>query len=217
MFFDFDGLLVNTEHLHFAAYKQLLHKHGAPFPWDFLTFVGIAHQSSEKLRGAITEQCPRLVEMLTWEALYREKQKLYLELIQSGKLELMPDVSKMLRIVEKKKIPHAVVTNSTLEQVKVIQRLLPLLMSIPAWVTREDYDRPKPAPDAYLRAMALFGEPKAPVIGFEDSLRGIAALQKAKITPILICPPEHPQLAHVKPGSLAYFPSFKQLLQSVGL
>ncbi|MEM7175928.1 MAG: HAD family phosphatase [Chlamydiota bacterium] len=215
IFFDFDGLLVNTEHLHFKAYQQLLHAHGVSFPWDLSTFVGIAHQSSDQLRATITDHCPELIEKNTWETLYREKQRYYGELLQSQHLEYMPGVPDLLKIVQQQQISHAVVTNSTYDQVSAIQRHLPLLKSIPIWVTREDYHLPKPAPDAYLKAIKILGGAREKMVGFEDALRGIRALNQAHITPVLICSPDHPQLSQIKQDSLAYFPSFKELLVSV--
>ena len=215
IFFDFDGLLVNTERLHFAAYQQLLTAHGLSFPWDFSTFVGIAHQSSDLLRKTITNHCPKLIEEKTWKKLYQEKQHYYEQLLESHHLELMPGVPKLLDLVWQHQIPHAVVTNSTYRQVSSIQRHLTLLKSIPVWITREDYLNPKPAPDAYFKAIETLGGAKEKMVGFEDALRGIQALEKAQITAVLVCPPDHPQLSRIENDSLPYFPSFNELLVSV--
>ena len=215
IFFDFDGLLVNTEYLHFTAYQQLLKAHDVSFPWDFSTFVGIAHQSSEQLRKTITDHCPTLIEKETWEKLYREKQRYYSKLLETHHLEFMPGVPKLLELVQQHRISHAVVTNSTHHQVSSIKRHLPLLKSIPIWITREDYTHPKPAPDAYLKAIEVLGGAKEKMVGFEDALRGIRALEQAHITPVLICPSDHPQLNQIKRDSLPYFPSFKELLVSI--
>jgi|GEM_PF-269732 beta-phosphoglucomutase len=206
IFFDFDGLLVNTEHLHYQAYERMMERNGMSFPWDFLTFAEVAHKSSHGLRELITSHANALVETLSWETLYDQKKEEYAQLLEEGNLELMPGAQTILESVQLAKIPHAVVTNSTREQTEKIREKIPVLNKIPHWITREDYQNPKPAPDAYLKAIEVLGKSDK-MLGFEDALRGIRALQGASITPVLICPSDHPQMADVPKNSLRYYPS----------
>ncbi|MCB1084551.1 MAG: HAD family phosphatase [Chlamydiia bacterium] len=210
IFFDFDGLLVNTEHLHYAAYKRMMENHGASFPWDFEAFAAVAHKSSEGLRKMITEHAPKLIETATWETLYDEKKGEYAKLLDEGNLELMPGAQTILETVQIAQIPHAVVTNSTRTQTEKIAESIPLLKKIPHWITREDYDRPKPAPDAYLKAIEVLGKSDR-MLGFEDALRGIRALEGAAIMPVLICSPDHPQMEEVDPKELKVYTSFTEI------
>ncbi|MCB1109925.1 MAG: HAD family phosphatase [Chlamydiia bacterium] len=210
IFFDFDGLLVDTERLHFQAYQNMLENHGVSLSWDFPTFTSIAHKSSEGLRHTITAHAPSLVESETWESLYAQKKEAYQALLEVGSLELMPGAQTILETVQCAQIPHAVVTNSTRKQTELIREKIPTLNQIPHWITREDYARAKPAPDAYLKAIEVLGGSDK-MLGFEDALRGVRALKDAAITPVLICPPDHPQMAEVAEGSLHYFSSFENL------
>lgn len=212
VFFDFDGLLVNTEQLHYQAYKKAISTQGEILTWDFPTFTSIAHRSATGLRELITKQFPFLIERLGWQEFYQEKTKSYLALLKSGGLELMPGVSRILSLVQKKGLSHCVVTNSTRQQVEMIKTNLPLLCQIPHWITREDYTSPKPAPDGYLKAIDLLNGNVGGRIGFEDSLRGIDSLKGAGITPVLICSPDHPQMKDVE-EELFYFPSFDAFLE----
>jgi len=211
IFFDFDGLLVDTEPLHYKAYQTLLKNHGVSFPWDFPSYIAMAHKSSVGLRNTITAHAPQLFETHSWEELYEEKKAAYDTLVEKGGLELMPGAKKMLEIVQAANIPHAVVTNSTFKQISLIREQLPLLKKIPNWITREDYKNPKPAPDAYLKAIEELGASDN-MLGFEDSLKGIHALEEALITPILICPSDHPQLEKVQEGSLKIYSSFNDIM-----
>ena len=65
---------------------------------------------------------------------------------------------------------------------------LPILRTIAHWITRADYTHPKPSPEGYLKAIALYGLPEDRVIGFEDTFKGFKALAATKAYPILICP-----------------------------
>lgn len=214
IFFDFDGLLVNTEHLHYEAYRHMLEGRGCDFEWDFPTFASIAHKSATGLRLTIMDTYPELKE-IPWDTLYEEKKQCYMELLRGGNLEMMPGAEEVLLSVQEAGIPNAVVTNSTSEQVRLIKSHLPILEKIPTWITREDYPNPKPSPDAYLKAIEALGGAKEKMLGFEDALRGIRALEGAHITPVLICPSDHPQMSEVEEDSLLYFPSFKELLAAL--
>lgn len=214
IFFDFDGLLVNTEHLHYQAYEKMMLENGSCFPWDFQTFTAFAHKSSTGLYEKISEYAPNLVETKGWKNLYAQKKQCYQGLLQLASLELMPGVSQMLYLIEEANIPCCVVTNSTKEQVSLIKEKLPILEALPCWVVREDYDEPKPSPDGYLKAIQQLSlSPKGKMIGFEDTLRGIYSLQRAQIDPVLICCKNHPQMEDIARGSCPHFTSFLSLLK----
>ena len=190
--FDFDGLLVNTEHLHYQAYLKTLAKWGYCVKWSFETFCSLAHLNATALKKAIYEQYPLLDS--DWGSIYAEKTKNYLELLRKGSVEFMPGVERLLKSLEKKQLRRCVVTNSPLQQIEQIRSLLPVLQSIPYWVTREQYSQPKPNPECYLKAIQLYGQPQDRIIGFEDSVRGLQALRQTPATAVLICSSQHPLL-----------------------
>lgn len=216
LFFDFDGLLVNTEHLHFEAYKQMLLQNNSSFPWDYSLFASVAHKSSTGLRQLITEHAKDLLEKKAWETLYAEKTQCLQNLLKAGRLELMPAVEEMLELVKESNLTSCVVTNSTNHQVNIIKDHLPILKQIPLWVTREDYQNPKPSSDGYLKAIELL-QVEGKKIGFEDSLRGIRSLQGASIDPVLICAPDHPQMEEISEEHFPKFTSFQELLSRESL
>jgi HAD superfamily hydrolase (TIGR01509 family) len=206
--FDFDGLLVNTEHLHYQAYVNMLRARGYDLDWSFSRFCEAAHLNAEALKEAIYAQFPQLEP--NWSALYEEKKRCYLDLIAAGKVDLMPGAERLLRALAQKQVRRCVVTNSLLHQIELIRKQLPILQTIPHWITREDYERPKPAPDGYLQAIALHGKSGDRIIGFEDSIRGLRALQQTPALPILVCPRHHPLLELSSEGAL-HFESLDQV------
>lgn len=202
--FDFDGLLVDSERLHYQAYVDLCKRHGYELPWDLNEFFSIAHTSSDGLRKALY---PHLENSEPdWAALYSEKKEIYQSFLENGDLSLMPGVEELLSELIELKSKRAVVTNSTKEQVEAIKDKLSLLKTIPLWITREDYERAKPAPDGYLKAMEILSDPGDRVIGFEDTLRGIRSLESASVPAVLLCDPMHPQMKDA--SGLTHFPSF---------
>lgn len=187
--FDFDGLLVDTERLHFAAYQKMCHDRGYALPWDFEQYCRIAHGSNEGLQKTIYSLFPGLQEMEpSWNLLYQEKKQAYETLLDGGGLQLMPGVAPLLLALEKEGKARCVVTNSFRSQVERVQFHLPVLKSIPLWITREDYALSKPSPDGYRRAISLLGEGSSEgVIGFEDSKKGVEALLAAGVEAVWVC------------------------------
>ena len=187
--FDFDGLLVSSEHIHYQAYMNLLANHGCNLKWDFAKFCSLAHLNAEALREAIYLEFPDLDP--NWATLYKEKKEIYFDLINTGKVELMPGAENLLYALDRAKIKRCVVTNSPLNQIEVIRSKNPALQTIPYWITREDYGKPKPDPECYFLAIQQYGEKGDRVIGFEDSPRGYQALSKTNALPILISDTKH--------------------------
>ncbi len=215
--FDFDGLLVNTEELHFGAYIEMCRARGHVLPWDFATFSQAAHYDANGLRHAVYTALPDLKNgEPRWEVLYAEKKSFYLKLLKENRLQLMTGVETLLKELESAGIRRCVATHSPLEQIEEIKARLPVLKSIPVWITREDYTLAKPAPDAYLAAIQRLAKPKDEIIGFEDSMRGIKALQAANVRPVLISPPDHPQINNPALHDVPIFHSLEEIPEHVG-
>ena len=212
-FFDFDGLLANTEPFHYKAYQQFLKKRDLTLPWDFKTYCHYAHQKTEVFAETIFTLFPSLkIEEPNWMVLREEKQKIYQDLITKDPITLMPGVEKILLLLEKHHKPMYVVTNATEQQVSAIKNHQPFLNIIQVWVTRECYALPKPAPDSYLKAIEIHGDPHCKGIGFEDAIKGIEALQGTPLTPVFILPDNYPQPDKTKLQGVAVFHSFDELL-----
>ncbi len=210
--FDFDGLLVNTEELHFAAYIEMCRARGFTLPWNFNEFCLAAHYDSTGLREAIYKEFPALLaQEPNWDVLYKEKKTAYLQLLKENRLQLMEGVEELLIALDRAGIRRCVATNSFLEQIEEIKKALPVLKTIPLWITRENYTRQKPDPDAYLTALKHLAQPRDAIIGFEDTLRGVKALLGARVQPVLICPTGHPQLKDPALQDVPTFRSFKEI------
>ena len=157
--FDFDGLLVNTEHIHFQAYINMCAKRNFKLDWSLDEYLSIAHSGSEALKISIYAKFPKLYDLQpTWKVLYEEKKKSYKDLLLTGKIELMPGAFSLLEALKKENIRRCVVTNSFKEQTDYIRASNDILNTIPHWITREDYTKLKPDPESYLKAISLYGK-----------------------------------------------------------
>lgn len=209
--FDFDGLLVDTERLHYQAYIELCAKHGFQLQWSFSRYSVAAHHHSDELRKQIYAEFPELQAMEPdWKILYEEKKAIFLDLVENGKVPLMQGVEELLIALQNEKIKRCVVTHSAQSLINKIRKLNPILDTIPHWVTREDYKLPKPHPECYQIAIAKYSQPGDRIIGFEDSPRGMHALIETPAEPILICPSESSYIENLllDHPKVRYYPSF---------
>ncbi len=210
---DFDGLLVNTELLHYQAYLRMCSKRGHELKWSFEDFSKSAHYDSKQLRVDIYASLPELhEEEPDWSTLYTEKKKHYLDILKESEIELMPGVEKFLFRLQKEKIKRCVVTHSPKEQVDFIRLQNKVLGTIDHWITREDYNFSKPHPEPYLTAIQRFYEPGDQVVGFEDSPRGIYSLMGTSARAVMInslLPPKVKPL--IEENKIVYFPSFEAI------
>lgn len=193
--FDFDGLLVNTEELHYLAYKQMMQSRGFTLNWSFERYCQSAHYSSEKFREEIFQEYPGLkLQDPSWEHLYREKQAIMQRLLSEENVHLMPGVEDMLTTLQKENINHVVVTHSPDQLISIVRAKHACLANIPHWITRHDYTHPKPHSECYQIAVERFSKPHDKIIGFEDSPRGITALLGTKVQAVLITKVPYPEI-----------------------
>lgn len=211
--FDFDGLLVNSEALHFAAYQRMFEKRGYGLPWSFEEYIAVAHYSSEGLRIKAYELFPKLLtEAPEWDTLYKEKSFELLLLIKEGKVELMPGVEKLLLELERWQKKRSVVTHSKRELTNQIKARHPILDTIPYWITREDYKEAKPAPDGYIEAIKRYGCPGDRIIGFEDSPRGLTALMGTPAKAVIVTEVVYPEIARFIERGASHIKSLEEFI-----
>ena len=212
--FDMDGLLVDTEPLHFEAYKLTLKNKGYILDWTLSQYLSFAHRSSTALKEEITKQFPKILKDASWEDIYRSKQKIYSDLALKRDVTMMEGAKEILARVKRQNKISCVVTNSPSDHVKILIQKSDDLKLIDQWIVREDYKRAKPDPSCYLLAIEKFGANKK-CIGFEDSKKGVMALCQTPAQPVWICEKNQKEIDF--PKEVLHFSSLKLLLQDNGL
>ncbi len=207
--FDFDGLLVNTEEVHFQAYRNMCAKYGFNLDWSFERYCQAAHYSADGLKLQIYEALPGLYQAESnWDVLYAYKRQQVISLLEGGAVQLMPGVHDLLVALESSHIKRCVVTHSPAALVDTLRRQHSILNTIPYWITREHYSQPKPHPEGYQLAIKKYAEENEKIIAFEDTPRGIKALLQTTAKPILIAQAEYDDV----PSHIQRFSSIAQIL-----
>lgn len=173
----------------------MLQARGFQLPWDFNRYCMTAHYHSDRMLQELQELFPNLYDTgETWEQLYAEKKQVMVDLLNEGKVNLMPGVQEVLTALHDAKKHCCVVTHSSDKLVSIIRQQHRILNQIPFWITRHEYTHPKPNPECYLKAIEEYAKPTDRVIGFEDSPRGLKALMGTRAKPVLICDVDYPEI-----------------------
>lgn len=212
--FDLDGLLVNTENIQYQAYLDMLDRRGFKLDWSFLKYCEVAHFDDESLKEGLYAKFPLLFEQEpNFNVLREEKNRIYIDLLKSSNIDLMPGVERLLRELKKLNVKSCVVTNSSKPMTDMLRAKQPILNNIDHWITRENYTFSKPNPDGYLTAISLYAKKYDKIIGFEDTARGIKALNQTPALCVLITPILSPTVKSILPEDVLHFKSFEDISQ----
>lgn len=179
VFWDNDGVLVDTEHLYFQATRQVLGQAGIALTEDDYVELflrqgrGAWHLAEE--RGVAPGDIARLRE---------ERNALYAHLLDQAP-RLIEGVIEVLEALRGKYV-MGVVTSSRRDHFDVIHRSTGVLQYFDFVLTASDYPRTKPAPDPYLAAVDRSGMKPDDCIAIEDSERGLEAAGLAGIRCLIV-------------------------------
>jgi HAD superfamily hydrolase (TIGR01509 family) len=169
--FDLDGLLADTERLHWRAYREALHAHGAE-----LTEAEYAEHWVRTGKG-IREWVEEHGLSLDPAALRAHKARRYLELL-STELRPMDGALKVLKTLRGAKT-MALASSSYRDAVEGVLRGLAIGHYFQAVVTGLDVERVKPAPDIFLAAARQAGAMPFQCLVLEDAEKGVLAAHRA--------------------------------------
>jgi len=180
VFFDFDGVLADTEPVHYSCWRDIMISFGVSISWEEYRkyCIGIAERpTAEWLCRQIT---PPLDFDQVW-AEYPRKQLLVRERLV-GKAPFSPDLVCLLKSLSDYKL--AVVSSSRrieVEPALVAGGIRPLFGAV---VCGEDVERHKPAPDPYLLAARLLAVKRVLVV--EDSEAGVESAEAAGLDAVRV-------------------------------
>ncbi|MGC8760470.1 MAG: HAD family hydrolase [Bryobacteraceae bacterium] len=171
--FDFDGVLADTEPIHWQCWNEALRAVGLEVTWENYRrhCVGISDRDFLARLGALA-QPPRSVDELL--PFYPLKKKLFAGRATCGSL-IDPELKSLLHRLPPGRL--AVVTSSSRQEIEPILRAEGILERFGTAVYGDDVRRLKPDPEPYRLAMQRLGAHRAIVL--EDSAAGIESALRA--------------------------------------
>lgn len=169
--FDMDGVLLDSEPVHYEAARQLLAAHGKEFTFDLHEkFVGVTEQYFWE---AIIKHFDLKED---WKELMKKKERLYQQLLGTKALAL-PGVIELLQKLQHTQL--AVASSSPREEVEMVLKKIKVHHFFDVIVSGDDVKLSKPNPEIYLLAATKLGITPQECIGIEDALHGVKAVKAA--------------------------------------
>ena len=204
--FDFDGVVVDSKESHnsawSSAFQELFGKEIAPFP--------------KSLAG----KSPMVIAKYFCSVIGKEKQTEELFFLKDKHLdiyfktpELLPGVHEIVAFLNKKKVPNGVASNATKQFLK--NSIYHLNLDFTTVFGVQDYEKPKPAPEAYITLANALGFEETDfkdIWVFEDSLTGTTAAKLAGMVPIGILT-QYTEHELKEAGSTLVFPTLFEAYQ----
>lgn len=188
--FDFDGVIVDTEPLHYEAFQRLLEPLGLGFPWELYvkTYMGFddrdAFTESFKAKGTTLSDA-------TLQVLINRKAEIFLEIIRDG-INSYPGVIDLIKHIQASSIPLAISSGALRSDILPILEMLGIADCFDVIVTAEDVAKSKPDPECYRLAHARLNEFRllnllpGQVLAIEDTPAGIAAAKGAGLRVVAV-------------------------------
>ncbi|MFM7318118.1 MAG: HAD family hydrolase [Isosphaeraceae bacterium] len=186
--FDFNGLIVNDEHLHYLLFAEQLATQGIALTEELYNERYLGYDDRGCFSVALADfGKPRTSEII--HKLIADKAKRYLELARQ-ELVFFPGVAETVRRLAER-VPLAVCSGALRAEVLLGIEIAGISNYFQGVVAAEDTAECKPHPEGYLMAIALLQEREpslvAPeIMAVEDSLAGIAAAKAAGMQVVAI-------------------------------
>lgn len=179
--FDLDGVLIDSEGLQYKSYSRVLER------WDVRVSKEI-YSTHWIAAGRGPEYAVATFGLPIEPDQMRElKHPIYHEVLRA-EVTLMPGAKEAVERLSAR-FPLALATNSIRHDVDFVMDRFDLRRFFSAIVTRDDYSRAKPEPDAFLTAARRLDLAPAACVVIEDAHKGVLAAHRAGI-PVIAVPNE---------------------------
>lgn len=181
-FFDFNGVLVDDEHLHLACFNDVLVAHGVPAVSEPLYNERYLGFDDRGAFGAMLADAGRSSDEARIRAMIAEKAAAYASRAQR-ELRLFDGAADAVRAAADKG-PVLIVSGALRAEIELALGMLGVRPLVAHIIAAEDVLRCKPDPEGYVLALgwlrAMASEiPREHVVVIEDSLAGIDAARAA--------------------------------------
>lgn len=181
--FDFDGIIVDTEPIHFRAFQEVLRPLGLSYSWDDYLERYIGFDDRDAFREVFRVSGRDLDEELL-KSLINEKARVFEEIVQKG-VQPYPGVIELVKSLSGT-FPLALCSGALSRDIRPILGQLGIQKVFDIIVTAEDVRASKPDPESYQLALerlaGVFPEKNitpATCLAIEDTPAGIDSARKA--------------------------------------
>lgn len=174
--FDMDGVIINSEPLHFMVDKIILEKAGIQENEDYLDkFVG--YTNPEMWKQIISEKNLDL----SVEELIEDQLKMKIDYLNQNDFYPIDGIHDLLILLKKKNISMAVASSSPRIFIESVLNKLNIQDYFSIIQSAEEVEKGKPEPDVFLHTVDLLQVSSSDCFVIEDSANGVTAAKRANI------------------------------------
>lgn len=181
VFFDMDGLLIDTEGLYYSTRKTVLAKYGFSFTKE---------DNQHYIAKGFPDTKRRLQELASDKELgakmFDESMQLYHDKVMASEVTLKPGAIEFLQFLKDHEIDRYVTSSSTHEILMTNVKNVGIEDYFTALISGDDIKNNKPAPDIYLHALDVTHAKPEEAVVFEDAESGIRAGLAAGIDVVIV-------------------------------
>lgn len=189
--FDFDGVIVDTEPLHYEAFQKILQPQNLGFSWDEYTQKYMGFDDRDAFREAFKQKSKPL-STSNLEQLVTQKAIIFQEVIKGG-VTAYPGVTKLIQVLYQQQTPLAICSGALRSDILPILGQLGITNYFSTIITADDVPHSKPDPTCYRIAaeqlIAIFSDKLATcdqIIAIEDTPAGITSARGAGLKVIAV-------------------------------
>jgi beta-phosphoglucomutase len=212
LFFDCDGVLVNTEPIHYRAFLKVLSAYGVYFDYETYVerYIGFDDRDAFK---AIAHHYHLPFSESNIPALVQQKNANLIQEASKG-VDTFEGVIPFVRSVHEAGVPLGLVSGSLRQEVETFLNWLSILDFFSVFVTAEDVEKSKPHPESYEKAIIRMSHhlrrelTPSRCVAFEDTPAGV---ESAKVAGMVVVAVEHSFAAKDLKKADIVIPSFKDM------
>ncbi|MBU0677047.1 MAG: HAD family phosphatase [Verrucomicrobia bacterium] len=182
--FDFDGVIVDTEPLHYAAFQEILVPEGLGFSWDDYLKSYIGFDDRDAFRARYRE-CNVDLDDSRLQKLVARKAGAFVELSERAPLAAYAGVLELIRDLQGK-AKTAICSGALASDIMPILQRLSLTDAFDVLVTADVVEASKPDPASYEKAVTDLGVHADECIAIEDTPAGIRAAEGAGVAVLAV-------------------------------
>lgn len=189
--FDFDGVIVDTEPIHYKVFQQILEPLGMGYSWQEYTNTYMGFDDRDAFREAFRAAGKEL-SADTLQTLISQKASMFEQVVTQGVVPY-PGVIELINELTAHGMPLAISSGALRSDILPILEQLAIKDAFVHIVTADDVPQSKPHPASYLKAKELlltsFPEklnPSSLIYAIEDTPAGIQSAKGAGLTVVAV-------------------------------
>lgn len=172
--FDMDGVLIDSQPMHYAADEITLKHFGVDVDLKLLeSYAGTTNPDRYASFKALFHMSQFVEDMVAF------REKAIMDYVQTHALKAIDGVAELLGSIRAAGLKTAVASSSSYDYIYAVLDKLGLSLYFDHVVSGEDMERGKPAPDIFLKTAEVMGSLPDACVVIEDSGNGVLAANGA--------------------------------------